>query len=238
MKFLNCLVLLGLISCGSSQVKKRYDSDFSYQTSGVEQFFLPELPRWANFSSSAECFKNFSFHYMDFKKLQEVYQLSYPQMIELQALYNQQLEERFSSTAVHLLRPIEEASLFSNTLEKIRGGVRDFKIPAVAEVQVLWLESFTPDEIRKIINDSNFNEQIPILFSSCHSKKSLSQWLIQENLDDVGFYLLTAEWLSPFSFNNEVLPSLKLDLPKFLGAHLNITFRAKDDKKTKELVLP
>lgn len=238
MRFLSCLVLLALISCGTPGLKKNMDTSPSYRTSGLEQFFLPELPQWANVSPAGGCFKTSSFVYLNFPKLNEAYQLNYLQMIELQAQYNERLENYFRSTAVRFLKPMEEASFFSNTLEQVRGGVRSLKIPAVKEVEVIWLESFTVEEIKKLAKSERFNEKIPILFSSCHSKQSLTQWIAQEQLEDVGFHTLTAEWLSPYSSHFELKAGLRVDLLELLGKDVKATFTSPKNKTTTELLLP
>jgi hypothetical protein len=238
MRFLSCLVLLALISCGSPSLKKDIDSSTGYRTSGLEQFFLPELPQWANVSSAGRCFKTSSFIYLNFPKLIEAYQLNYHEMIELQAQYNERLENYFRSTAVRFLKPMEEASFFSNTLEQVRGGVRSFKIPPVKQVEVIWLESFTVEEIKKLAKSERFNERLPILFSSCHSKQSLTQWIAQEQLDDVGFHSLTAEWLSPYTSHAELKAGLRLELGELLGKDVKVIFTSSQNKTTTELLLP
>jgi len=238
MKFLSCLVLLTLISCGSNGVKKNLDASGSYRTSGVEQFFLPELPQWNNSSAAGGCFKSSSFIYLNFPKLKEAYQLNYQQMIELQAQYNERLENYFRSTAVRFLKPVEEASFFSNTLEQIRGGVRSFKLPPAKEVEVIWLESYSVEEIKKLAKADRFNEKVPILFSSCHSKQSLSQWIAQEQLEDAGFYTLTAEWMSPYTSGAELKAGLRIELAELLGKNFKIKMTSFQNKSTPELILP
>ncbi len=197
---------------------------------------MPELPKWANFSQSGACYKASSFQYMDFSKLKENYQLTYAQMIELQAQYNERLENYFRSTAVRFLKPMEEASFFSNTLEQVRGGVKTLKLPPVKEVEVIWLESYTSAELKKLSQSSRFDERLPILFSSCHSKQSLTQWLMQEHLENAGFYLLTAEWLSPFNSNGEQNASLSLHLSELLGKNINYTLNIFGNKTNTELL--
>ncbi len=239
MKFLNCLVLLALISaCGGTPVKKEIDPSTGYRTSGLEQFFLPEMPYWANFSQPGKCFKATSFHYLDFMKLKEAYQLSYTEMVELQAQYNERLENYFRSTAVRFLKPVEEASFFSNTLEQVRGGVRSLKLPPVREVEVIWLESYDVNELKRLSKSERFNEKLPILFSSCHSKQSLNQWLMQEGLEDAGFQTITAEWLSPYSSANELKAGLRVELAELLGKNIKVTITTFQNKQTSELVLP
>lgn len=238
MKFLNFLVLLALISCGSQPVKKEIDPSTGYRTSGLEQFFLPEVPYWANFSAPGGCFKAASFHYLDFGKLREAYQLTYPEMIELQAQYNERLENYFRSTAVRFLKPVEEASFFSNTLEQVRGGVKSLKLPPVTEVEVIWLESYEVGELKKLAKLERFNERLPILFSSCHSKQSLNQWLLQEGLEDVGFQTITAEWLSPFNSEMQLKAGMRLELQKILGPKIKVFQTSFQNKPITEMILP
>ena len=238
MKSLSYLVLLALISCGSSVVKKEMEDVSSYRTSGVEQFFLTQLPTWNNISVQGQCFKKSSFYYLDFSKLEEAYQLTYPEMIELQAQYNDRLETYFRSAAVRFVKPVEEASFFSNTLEQVRGGVRSLKIPEVNEVQVIWFEGLTTEEIKKIARSVELNEKLPILFSSCHSKQSLTQWLMYEKLDDVGFHLITAEWLSPFSSQSILTPGLRLELAELLNKKIKISVIKNQQNQRSELIIP
>jgi hypothetical protein len=238
MKYLNCLVLLTLISCGSGELKKDLDHTTTYRTSGVEQFFLAELPSWANFSSSGSCFKESSFHYMDFSKLKEAYQLSYLEMIELQAQFNERLETYFRSAAVRFIKPVEEASFFSNTLEQVRGGVRSLKLPNVKEVEVIWFEGLAPDELKKMAQSDRFNEKLPVLFSSCHSHQGLTQWLMQEKLDNVGFRLITAEWLNPFSSEGKLTAGLHLELGQLFGKEIKVSLFKSNNHTTTELLLP
>ncbi len=231
MKFLNCLVLLILISCGGNEVKRNLE-ETSYRSSGVEQFFLPELPAWANSSPSGRCFKSSSFLYMDFKKLAANYQLTYPEMIELQAQYNDRLESYFRSTTLRFLKPVEEASFFANTLEQVRGGVRQFKLPNVKEVDVIWLDGFIADnkiaELKKMATTGKFDEKLPIMFSACFSKQALSNWLSEQNLDQVGFYLLSAEWLNPYSSTLALKPRLRVEIEKMVNHSMKINIITPD----------
>jgi hypothetical protein len=225
MRFLLYSALLALISCGGGEVKRNIE-ETSYRTSGVEQFFLPELPAWANSSPSGRCFKSSSFHYMDFAKLSQNYQLTYPEMVELQAQYNDRLESYFRSTAVRFLKPVEEASFFANTMEQVRGGVRQFKLPNVNEVDVIWLDGYIADnkvaDLKAMAKSGKFDERLPILFSACLSKQALSNWLSEQNLEQVGFYLLSAEWLNPYTSQLALKPRLRVEIKKLVNREIKI----------------
>jgi len=237
MKYLNFFLLLALISCTSGEIRE-VNEDAPYRTSGLEQFFLPELPSWANNSASGQCFKKHSFQYLDFSKLGNVYQLKYPELIELQAQYNERLESYFRSTAVRFLKPVEEAAFFSNTLENVRGGVKSFKIPPIAtEVDIIWLDRYISSgltaDLKKMNELGRFDNKPAILFTSCFSKQDLNQWLIENNLDQVGFFSLTAEWLSPFAPNLEMKAGLHLEVKKLLNDNVKVKFIAPN-----EILLP
>ena len=237
MKCLSFFLLLTLISCSGGPVRQEVD-DAPYRTSGLEQFFLPELPTWANNSASGQCFKKHNFQYLDFTKLATTYQLKYPELVELQAQYNERLESYFRSTTVRFVKPVEEAAFFSNTLEQVRGGVKHFKIPSgVREVEVIWLDGYISsdkvEQIKKMAQTSRFDEKLPVLFSSCMSKQDLNQWLLENDLDQVGFYSLTAEWLNPYSSDLSMKPGLRIELKKVLGDNVKVKFLIPN-----EIILP
>jgi len=238
MKYFYYFLLLILISCGSQPIKQQ-NSDLIYQTSGTEQFFLAELPIWANFSQEGQCYRSSSNRYLDFKKIHQVYQLSYIEMVELQAQFNDTLEKYFRSAAVRFLKPMEEASMFTNTLEKVRGGVRLLKIPSsVKKVDIIWLESFEVGALQKMVQDGKFDEELPILFSSCHNRQSLYQWITANGLDQVGFHLLPSEYLTPFTDLNELKGRLSIELSKILNPGIKINLVTNENKKTYELKIP
>lgn len=227
MKYLSFLALLGLISCSTPEV--RQDPSQPYRTSGLEQYFLPELPAWANQSPSGQCFKKHSFQYFDFAKLSGVYELKYPELVELQAQYNEKLESYFRSTAVRFVKPVEEAAFFANALENVRGGVKSFKLPPGAlKVDVIWLDRYIAlnqvAELKKMNEMGRFDERLPILFSSCLSKQDLNQWIIENGLDDVGFHSLTAEWLTPYGSDMNLKPGLHIEVKKMLDPNVQVRF--------------
>ncbi len=242
MKYLNFLVLFTLLSCGGTELKREIDGPQSYQSSGTEQFFLAELPDWANLSSSGHCYKSRSFAYLDFKKVADSYQLSYSEMIELQAQYNARVEKYYRSTAVKFLKPIEQASFFSNTLEQVRGGIRSFKLPRVDAVDLIWVDSFITEnkvsEIKSMVQKGHFNQRLPVLFSACLSRESLDQWVVANNFEEAGFYLIGAEYLSPFNSEIAPVPGLRIEVSKFIDPAIKTNVISSNPAmKMSELVL-
>lgn len=215
MRFLICSLLLILTSCGSGEVKKNID-DVTYQTSGIEKYFLPELPAWANFSEAGGCFKSSSFTYFDFPKVSGAFGLSYAEMLELQAQYNDRVENYFRSTTARFLKPVEQAGIFSNTLEQVKGGVRQLRLPDAREVDLIYLDSFIRrdklKDLKKLVDSGRFFERLPLVVSSCLSRQEMNKWVTESNFDQVGFYLISAEWFSPFNIQMQATPGLELNL--------------------------
>ena len=57
-------------------------------------------------------------------------------------------------------------------------------------------------------------------------------------MENVGFFTLTAEWLSPYSSLGELRAGLKIELAEVLGKKIKIHMNSFLNKKTNELILP
>lgn len=215
MRFFISSLLLALISCGSGEVKKDI-SEVTYQTSGVEKYFLTELPAWANFSQVGGCFKSSSFTYLDLPKVSGAFGLSYPEMLELQAQYNDRLETYFRSTTARFLKPVEQAGIFSNTLEQVKGGVRQLRLPDARQVDLIWLDGFMQNDkmkdLKRMVKEGKFFERLPVIVSTCLSRQEMEKWITESNFDQVGFYLISAEWFTPFNIQMQAEPGLRINL--------------------------
>ncbi len=181
-----------------------------YRGNGIEQFFLPELPKWINRSSTGQCFRQFSVKYIDQSKIKLIHQLSYPESIELQVQLNQKLEEYFRNTTAKFLRPVEEAALFANTLEQVKAGVKALQLPAVSQIELIWIDDYIQKnkeaDFINWANSSQFTENLPVLVSLCKTSTELKKWAQDRNVDSVGLYYAGFEWMSPFDKEQELAP--------------------------------
>ena len=218
-RFLNYLVLILTISCGNAELKQM--SDESYYSSGVEQFFLAELPLWANFSVLGQCEKSSSIQYLNFSKLKINYELGYSEMVELQAQFNFKRESYFSHASQKFLKPVEEVSFFTNSLEQVKSGVKLVKLPKTSQINIIWLENFLKnhkiEELAPILERDQFLEYPTILFSSCLTRWRMEEWLKEKKAHSEDVHFIGAEWLTPYDPNNELGPGLFVHLNKLIG---------------------
>jgi hypothetical protein len=192
----------------------------------VEQFFLPELPRWASFSQDGGCFKNRPIVYLDFKKVKEIHGLNYSQLIELQSDFNFRRLSYFFEASENFLKPVEEMAIFSNAIEQIKSEIRPQKIFKSEQYNLIWFEEFLKEaelsELKKLFQQKKYLENPTILFSSCQTRWELLKTL--ENLKDLdeNLILIGADYLSPYNSQFHSIPGLKLELREVLGQDVKI----------------
>ncbi|MBY0515302.1 MAG: hypothetical protein K2P81_00230 [Bacteriovoracaceae bacterium] len=212
MKFLLVLVLLS--ACSSEPVRVDNPST-PYQTAGNEQFFLPELPAWVNGSLSAQCLRSQSVRYMDYTALEKIHGLDFKQKVELQTQYNRKLKERYSSNSL-ALSPQEESVLFLESLELVKGGLKDLRFPTNSSIHLVWLDSFNKELFAKKWLEKLGNKGEPVvLISLCQTASKMEDWIEEQELDDYGFYLLGIESMGPSKVNGEMAGGAIMPLDAF-----------------------
>jgi hypothetical protein len=131
-KLMLCFLFLILISCAGEQAKKELNE--VYIPSGAEQYFLANLPHWANVSTAADCRREKNVRFFDFYKMNKSYNLGYEQLLQFQLLYNHELLSQLKNASKNIETKIrDEEVLFFNILEKIQGGSTLFLVSSYAE---------------------------------------------------------------------------------------------------------
>lgn len=201
------LFLLTLSSCSTPG-----GSEFAvdpYQSGGTEQFWLAELPNWANGNVSAQCARDFSAHFVNHDALEKIHGLSYAQRVELQAHFNRQLRLKYGSK---LLTPREESALFLQSMEQVKAGIREFNYPNRGNVHLVWW-----DQIHKKESSTRWLRKLAqtgdpiILLSLCLDSTQLENWVNQSELSEVGLFSFGFESLTNLTKSGE--PVFGLTLP-------------------------
>ena len=81
------VILILLIFCTSSCQSPYHAAEKKainevYIASGAEQYFLPEMPNWANVSEVAECRLMDRIRFLDFSTLNKRYNLNFKKLIQ------------------------------------------------------------------------------------------------------------------------------------------------------------
>ena len=75
MKKIIGLIMFVILSSCTSGLKSR-DIEQYYTSSGIEKYFLSDIPEWANFSQSAGCFRTKGIRYFDVNALMKSYSMN------------------------------------------------------------------------------------------------------------------------------------------------------------------
>lgn len=217
MKFLSLFFIF--ISCAST--KEKVNPDLVYHGSSVPQYFLSELPLWANYSESAGCFRSSVVKYLDYGKLQANYNLSYAESAQLQLTYNKNVFEFKHENQDKPLVMQDEIYLFSNAYEKVAGGAYDFIEPKFSRIHLILLDSIlnSEEKIKSLIHsleNSKMGDGYPVFLSSCLNDREL-QLVVDKYFSKISSKKFSIEMFSPYNEDgSELLPGIFIYLNKLL----------------------
>jgi hypothetical protein len=224
--------ILFFISCAGEQVKKELNE--VYIPSGAEQYFLPNLPHWANVSTAADCRRETNIRFFDFYKMNKSYNLSYEQLLQFQLLYNHELFSILKNAPKNIEPKIrDEEVLFFNILEKIQGGSTLFLAPDFKNINLVWVDDTINDKInisrlKKLMNSEAMEQGMPVLVSSCLTWNELESFLGEVGLPETT-KIISAELFSPFAQDFILGIRTSLDFDKLFKDNQKLYFYTNRD---------
>jgi hypothetical protein len=223
------LMLLAL-ACSSSVDKASSikNPEYVYQGAGIEQYFLPELPAWANFSVASACHRKNNTRYLDFNTLRKSYSLNYSELVNFQHMFNRQIASFKINNPTATLYLKDEAYIFNNVYQLLIGGGRDFLIPKYNKISLIWIDPYLNDS-KKIINifqDKKVLEGFPILVTDCMTTQEIETFISKNKLDKFGVKYIGQEMFSPYGTNYKIGTMFTLDFGQIL-ANKDITLYGK-----------
>jgi hypothetical protein len=186
-----------------------------FQGAGTEQFFRPELPTWANGSLSAQCARTFSVRFLDHEPLEKIHALTFLQRVELQTQFNRKWKERYAAGAASLT-PQEEAVLFLESLEQVKGGLKELRFPTNLPLHVVWWDPIQDAAFAKSWLQNLGNQGNPVvLVSLCTDAAGIDAWVTAQELGDYSFFTLGAESLGPRALSGNLQGGAAMPLDAF-----------------------
>lgn len=221
MKFLIILSFV-LTSCASKdeQVLKQ-DLDQVYIGSGIEQYYMPDLPLWANTSSAAKCKRLEPIRYLNFTDMYKSYSLSYEQMIQFQFMLNRKFYSYKQSTGRDTVYLKDESYIMHNVHQQIVGGGRDFIAPKYNRINLIWIDhALKSDEslknLKKLMYSTEMEKGHPVFISMCLSSIELEKFINKSGYSKFGVKGISQSMFSPFNEKFELDYSYSLHFDKLL----------------------
>lgn len=226
------LLISGLVFLGScsSNLKPRDVAQY-YPSTGVEKYFLPDLPAWANYSVSAECYRTSGIRYFDIDALMKSYSLKYSDAIQIQATFNEEFLVLKKQTGISI-GPKEEEVVFFKASDRVNSKINFFEAPTFKQIHLIWLDEALKgkkqeDKLKNFLQSSVHDSGFPVLISACLTKRE-----IEAKFPNVALKAISAEMFSIYDTNGVKQPSIHIELDSFFKPDQKIIFYSQEPKKS------
>lgn len=221
------LVLLSACSSGS----KPRDVGQYYTSTGVEKYFLSDLPAWANYSVSAGCYRTSGIRYFDIDALMKSYSLSYDAATQIQATFNEEYLTLKKQPGITIGLK-EEEIIFFKASDKVNSKINFFEAPTFKQVHLIWLDEALKgkkqeDKLRSFLQSSVHDSGFPVLISACLTKSE-----IEAKFPSVALKAISAEMFSIYDTNGVKQPSIHIELDSFFKPEQKLIFYSQEAKKS------
>lgn len=212
------LFLFIFTSCASKTQSRSMEN--YYSPTGVDQYFLNDLPKWANFDDRAGCYRESNIRYFDLNALMKSYKLNYNQSLQVQASFNEEFLKIGKNSKAPMLK--EEELLFYKVNEKVASKIIFFDPPVFDRIHLIFLDEVLGDpkkekKLKDFLNSSVNDSGVPILVSLCLTRDE-----IEKKYPDFNTKMITAELFSVYDGEGNATPGFKFDLSKFFKADQKI----------------
>lgn len=231
------LILLNLFivaSCSTTPGLKPRGVEDYYISTGVEKYFLSDIPDWANFSQSAGCFRLKGLRYFDVDALMKSYALTFFEALQLQGSFNEEYAIIKTNQARESLTLKEEENLFFKASEKVSSKIYYNDLPAFKQIHLIWVDEVIgnidkENKLKTFLQSSVHNEGVPVLVSACLNREA-----VEKMVPDASYKILSAEVFTVYDKTGVRKPSLHLDLTQFFKADQKLFFYTQNAKRTIE----
>lgn len=197
-------------------LKRRHADDYSVAPQTME-YFLPVLPEWANYSTSAQCRRATYFRFLDLPRLRASLNFNYEEALQFQYSLNRKYSDLFKKVDEDMVLFKDEERIFYDVTEKIRGGRKDFKAPAYKRIFLIWIDPVlnSPEKLEKLksfMQGPQIEEAPPLFISLCLSHDEMEKFIKDQGLQEQVLGFIPFELFSIYSDQNQPLSGTSLFL--------------------------
>ena len=227
--FLLLMVVSVLVGSCSSGLKPRVVDQY-YVSTGVEKYFLTDLPEWANYSVLAECYRESAIRYFNIEALMKSFSLSYFDAIQIQATFNDEYLTLKKKSEANLGVKDEEV-IFFKASDKVKNKIHFFDAPTFKQIHLIWLDEALAgkkqeEKLKNFLESSVHNNGFPVLVSACLTKNE-----IEAKFPDVAVKVISAEMFSVYDSTGMRLPRLHTEIGAFFKPEQKLIFYSQGTKK-------
>ena len=197
-------LFLLFILWGCSSFEGR-NPDLYYYASGINQYFLQDLPSWYNLSPQGKCQRSYSNKFFDFQKLSRSWALTKKQLYFLQREFNHRREELVVKTNLQILPVLTEERLFFSSLERVRKNIFTPILPSYNRIHLIWVDPLldSPHKLKRFFESQEMDQGAPVGLSLCLTTRQL-HLLLGKNFTGIGLEILSVEKGKTFELGLDV----------------------------------
>lgn len=232
-KIASLLLIITIVvtaSCTTNGLKPRTVDQF-YVATGIEKYFLPDLPEWANYNQSAACFRSQTMRYFDLDALMKSYTLKYNDALQIQASFNEEYLEYKKQLKGSQVSLKDEEHIFFRSSDKVNSKIVFFDPPTFKQIHLIWLDDALvgkkeEDRLKQFMNSTVHDDGFPVLISMCLSKAE-----VLARFPDMAVKVISAELFSIYDVEGKRKPNLHINVNTLFKPDQKITFFSQGAKK-------
>lgn len=228
--FLLLMIVSALLVSCASELKSRTVDQY-YTSTGVEKYFLSDLPDWANYSVSAKCYRTSGIRYFNIDALMKSYSLSYSDAIQIQATFNDEYLKLKKQPGIKIDLRKEELIFFKSS-DSVNSKIKFFDAPSFKQIHLVWLDEVLKgknqeEKLKAFLQSSVQDNGFPVLISACLTKSE-----IEEKFPNVAIKAISAEMFSVYDNNGIKQPSIHTQVGAFFKPEQKLIFYSQEEKKS------
>jgi hypothetical protein len=209
------LTLILVNACAHTKGMIPRDVEDYYVSTGVERYFLPAIPGWANFSQTGGCFRSSGLKYLNIDSLMKSYSLSYFEALQVQANFNEEYISTVKSQSKEVLTLKEDETLFFRASEKVGSKIYFTDLPTFKRINLVWLDEIRGDKakeakLKSFLTSPVNDEGIPVLISACMTRAE-----IEKMIPEAHYKSISAELFTTFNESGVTVPNMHIELGVF-----------------------
>lgn len=219
MKFVLLSVgLISLFSCSSQSDLKIARLDDYYQSSGIEQYILSELPEWANFFESGQCKRSKQMKFFDIDKVIKSLNIPYQEAVQIQYSFNMRLWELNQENKIKDYTLKDYQFLFYDVVKQVSGGKKEYRLPKYDKIVVFWGDyNWSNSDFVSLVQKKSQENILPVFVSGCLSANEIRRILEQNRLQAAAEYIIPQELFAVSAKGyylklNELVEAKKIEL--------------------------
>lgn len=220
---------------------KRRNLDRYYVSSGIERFFLPDIPRWANVSKTASCRRQGGIKFINLPKLQNNFRLSYSDAVQFQYYLNKEREAKKKFYSSEFLMLKDEEIIFYDVSDKIQSGIYAFTPPKFERVNLVWIDPAIGSEKKmkdliRLMRSRSMDLGHPVFISMCLDHKALQSFIGTSKAFQDNVLMIPFDLFSIYNSNKEQQLDFNLEIESLFRPEQNLHLYVPDKVVPSEFI--